>query len=156
MNTDRKQMRSLAWPWAWTVVAAGAALIAGAIALFYLAVAGQTAATPAAIAARTLNADNAIANYEWFKQQHEDIKAIDANLGGRRAALAQFEAEAGPRAGWTFDDHAEWSRLSSIVQGLQGQRTQMVADYNARAQMANRDLFRTRDLPDHIDQETSP
>lgn len=104
------------------------------------------------IAERTFNADNIIRQYEWFKRQNQDIEAIDANLAQRRAALRDFEVSAGARSEWRFDDRQEWSRLSSIVHGLEGQRTSMVAEYNARAEMANRDIFRTRDLPERIEQ----
>lgn len=104
------------------------------------------------VAERTFNADNMIRQYEWFKQQNQDIIAIDAQLAARRAAVADFETSAGPRADWRFDDRQEWGRLTSVVRGLEGQRTQMVAEYNARAEMMNRDIFRTRDLPERIDQ----
>ncbi len=104
------------------------------------------------VAERTLNADNMIRQYEWFKQQNQDIEAIDANIAQRREGLRSFEASAGARADWGFEDRQEWARLNAIVQGLQGQRTQMVAEYNARAEMANRNIFRTNDLPERIEQ----
>lgn len=99
------------------------------------------------IAAKTLAADNVIQNYEWFKQQVQDVAAMDRRLEAQRTALSTFEASAGPRSGWTFEDKTEHSRLTAIIAGLEGQRASMVAEYNARTQMQNRDLFRTRDLP---------
>lgn len=99
---------------------------------------------------RTLNSDNVLANYEWFKRQNEDVQAIDARLDASRKTLAAFERSAGPRSQWTFEDKQESSRLGSVILGLEGQRASMVAEYNARTQMANRDLFRTKDLPQRL------
>ncbi len=35
---------------------------------------------------KTIDADNVIYNYEWFKRRHEDIGAIDAKITSARAA----------------------------------------------------------------------
>lgn len=99
------------------------------------------------IAAKALDAENVIANYEWFKRQVQDVAAMDQRLTSQRAALDALEASAGPRSSWTFEDKTEHARLTSIIAGLEGQRASMVGEYNARTQMANRDLFRTSDLP---------
>lgn len=104
----------------------------------------------AGIAERTANPDNVLANYEWFKRQVQDVRAIDVRLDASRKAQASFEASAGPRDGWKFDDRQEWSRLNAIVLGLEGQRAGMVAEYNARSQMANRSIFKTGDLPETL------
>lgn len=105
---------------------------------------------PARVINRTLQTDNIIGNYEWFKQQYEDVKAMDARLASQRAALTSFQSSAGPRTSWTFEDKTEHARLVAIVAGLEGQRASMVGDYNARAQMENRNLFRSRDLPERL------
>lgn len=104
----------------------------------------------AGIVERTTNPDNVLANYEWFKRQYQDVKAFDVKLDNANAELARFKAEAGPRDKWTFEDKQESARLGSIVLGLQNQKASMVAEYNARTQMANRNIFRTGDLPDHL------
>lgn len=104
----------------------------------------------AGIVERTVNPDNVIANYEWFKRQYQDIKAIDVNLANAEGAQASFEKSAGDRSTWKFDDRQEWARLNSVALGLRNQRAEMVAEYNARTQMANRNLFRTSDLPAEI------
>lgn len=106
--------------------------------------------TATGIAERTFNPDAVIANYEWFKRQVQDVKAIDGRLEAARRARSDFETSAGGRETWKSDDRQEWNRLNSIVLGLEGQRTSMVAEYNARTQMANRDLFRTSDLPETL------
>src|SRR3989338_6877145 len=60
---------------------------------------------------RTLNPDNIIYNYEWFKQQNEDVKAIDVKLAAAEQAQTSFEESAGPRDTWKFDDRTEWNRF---------------------------------------------
>lgn len=106
---------------------------------------------PARVAQKTFEAGNIIANYEWFFQQNQDVQAFDIRLTAAVAAQAAFEESAGARDSWKFDDRQEWNRLNTIVLGLTGKRASMVADYNARTQMANRDIFRSGDLPDHLE-----
>lgn len=83
---------------------------------------------PARIASKTFDADNVIYNYEWFRQQYQDVGAIDVKIA--------TTAEAAQAA-----DGDEKVRLNSIVTGLKTKRAQMVADYNARGSMANRSIF---------------
>jgi len=99
---------------------------------------------------KTFDADNMVYNYEWFKQQYQDIKAADTKISNLENQRDQFVVAAGPRDKWTFEDKQQYNYFSTVLVGLQGQRSQMVADYNARAQMANRDIFRTGDLPQRI------
>ena len=94
------------------------------------------AAQPGRIVSKTLDADNVIYNYEWFRQQYQDVQAMDAKI-----AVQQSAAEVA-----TGDEKA---RINSIVAGLQTKRAQMVADYNARGSMANRSIF-TAGLPQQI------
>jgi hypothetical protein len=102
------------------------------------------------VAEKTLNPDNVIYNYEWFRRQHQDVLAMDVKLAAAEGALESFEQSAGPRKDWKFDDRTEWNRLNSIVLGLRGQRADMVAQYNARANMANRSIFMGDEVPAHI------
>lgn len=102
------------------------------------------------IITKTLDADNVIYNYEWFKRQRQDVLAIDVKLTAAQDSLKAFETLAGSRENWKFDDRTEWSRLNSILLGLRGQRASMVAEYNARSQMANRSIFKTGDLPETL------
>lgn len=53
---------------------------------------------------RTVNADNAIYNYEWFKQKYEDIKANKVKIEISDKAVLDFEQAAGARNGWDFQD----------------------------------------------------
>ena len=100
---------------------------------------------------KTINADNAIYNYEWFKQTHEDIEATKRKLDNASITLDVFKEEAGPRVDWTFEDKTESSRLGTIKLGLQNHLEQIIANYNARAKMANRNIFQNSILPDYLD-----
>lgn len=102
------------------------------------------------IVSKTIDADNVIYNYEWFKQRNQDIKALDAKIGGADATVDDFKAEAGPRSGWHREDREEASRLSMVALGLRQQRSDMAAEYNARSTMANRAIFQTGELPASI------
>ncbi len=90
---------------------------------------------------KTYNADNVIYNYEWFKQTAEDIKATEKQTADAQVAIQSFEQAAGPRDKWTFEDKTEDSRLRAVFQGLQNHYTSLVADYNAHAAEANRNIF---------------
>jgi hypothetical protein len=102
------------------------------------------------VAERTLAPDNVIYNYEWFKRQYNEVQAIDVQLAAAEEAKANFEQSAGSRENWKMDDRTEWNRLNSVVLGLRGNRARMVADYNARASMVNRNIFMAGDVPDRI------
>lgn len=104
----------------------------------------------ARIADKTMDADNVIYNYEWFKQRYQDVRAVDAKIVSSRQSVAAFEQSAGPRKEWTREDRIEHSRLSSVLLGLRQQRNDLAADYNARSRMANRSIFKGGDLPDSI------
>ena len=103
---------------------------------------------------RTLNADNAIYNYEYFKTQKE---AIDANY--RKIKIAQetfdsFEKNLPKdRSSWSFEDKDEDGKLRGIVMGLRNNQESTIADYNAKLNMANRNIFQDGKLPNMLDFE---
>lgn len=99
---------------------------------------------------KTIDADNVLYNYEWFKRQWRDVQAIDNKIVFQHQAVKQLEDAAGGRSSWTREDREEHARLASIATGLEQQRADMVALYNARASMANRQIFMGGDCPDHI------
>lgn len=103
---------------------------------------------------KTLNADNAIYNYEWFKQQKESIDATNKKLQIADEAVMSFEQVAGVHKDWTFEDKNEDARLRSISQGIESQLKDMIATYNARTKMANRAIFQDGILPNFIDATT--
>lgn len=100
---------------------------------------------------KTLNADNAIYNYEWFKQTHEDIKATENKIINAQKRMDEFKADAGERINWTFDDKQAYSILTSNLSGLESYYEDLIAQYNARAKMANRNIFDDKILPTFIE-----
>mgnify|MGYP001563946360 FL=1 len=100
---------------------------------------------------KVLNANNAIYNYEWFKQKYQDIEASKKQLVNARTSYSSFIDTAGIRSSWTFEDKTEDSRLRSVVLGLENNLQSQIADYNARASMATRNIFEDSVLPSFID-----
>lgn len=103
---------------------------------------------------KTLNADNAIYNYEWFKRQKESIDATNKKLEIGIKAADTFDTSAGARKDWTFEDKGESARLHAVAQGIESQLKDMIAEYNARTKMANRNIFQDGILPNFIDATT--
>lgn len=101
--------------------------------------------------AKVLNADNAIYNYEWFKQKYQDIEASKKQIVNAKQAVTDFRTYAGPRSEWTFEDKTEDSRLNAVALGNENFLATLVADYNARASMATRNIFEDSVLPSYID-----
>ena len=99
---------------------------------------------------KTLNADNVIQNYEWYKLQYNDYIAINRKIADADTSLAHFVNDLGNRKDWSFEDKNECSRLRSISDGLKYQRADIISKYNARSKMLNRDLFKTSDLPSEL------
>lgn len=104
---------------------------------------------PAKIVEKTLDADNVIYNYEWFKLQHDDIRASQVQIDNAETAISEFEDGLGPRSEWDIFDKKEHGRLGSVVLGLRNHRADMIAEYNAKSRMANRSIFKTEG-PDQL------
>jgi hypothetical protein len=100
---------------------------------------------------KTLDADNVIYNYEWFKRQYQDYKAIQTKIAQAENSVKNFEKSAGERSKWTFEDKNEYSRLNSITDGLKYQAEDIKAEYNARSKIANRSIFKTGELPEILE-----
>lgn len=117
------------------------------VAMLPVRIVDRSISTTEGIVDKTLTADNAIYNYEWFKQQAEDVKAIESKIQIAQNAETSFKVDAGDRKDWTFEDKTEASRLGAVKQGLQSQYQDMVAQYNARSKMANRNIFLDGKIP---------
>lgn len=95
---------------------------------------------------KTYDADNAIYNYEWFKQRYEAILALEKKIVIAQASADEHEKKADARGNWTFSEIDEQSRLNAVTQGNKSQYEDIVAEYNSRAKMVNRNIFQD-DLP---------
>lgn len=125
------------------------------IALLPARVVDRSFSTVEGVIDKTLTADNAIYNYEWFKRQIEAIKATKNKATLAQQNVANFEASAGTRKDWTFEDKTEYARLSSVAAGLNNQVEDMVAEYNARAKMATRNIFEDGKIPQVLEMGSS-
>lgn len=101
---------------------------------------------------KTLNADNAIYNYEWFKQQYADYISLKNKVNLSSDLLISYEKNLpADRTKWAKEDKDEDSRLNTILLGQKQQLADLIAEYNAKSQMANRTIFKTGDLPQQLD-----
>ena len=98
------------------------------------------------ILTKTYNANNALYNYHWFQERMTAIKATEVQIQNAIDAHTNFVASAGVRKDWTFEDKTEDARLGSVVLGLKNHYQEIVAEYNARANEADRDIF-SQELP---------
>ena len=98
------------------------------------------------IVTKTYNADNAIYNYHWFQERLGSIKATETQIQNAIDTQTAFKKDAGDRKNWTFEDKTEDSRLGSVVLGLKNHYQELVNEYNARANEADRTIF-SQDLP---------
>jgi hypothetical protein len=144
------------------IVLIGIAIIVG---LIVVGIVGQVIAFPFHVAKneiqtghdlvdKTINADNAIYNYEWFKSTKETIDAMNQNLATNIQAANDFDKMAGDRSTWTFEDKTESARLHAVAQGNENSLKTVIAEYNARGKMANRNIFENGLLPNFIDATT--
>lgn len=99
---------------------------------------------------KTFDADNMIGNYEWFKRQYADYQAFGPKIDNQAHSLRVFEESAGPRSSWTFEDKQTWDQMNRALLGLRNQRESIKAEYNAKANMANRSIFMGGELPAQI------
>lgn len=98
------------------------------------------------IVEKTYTAENALYNYRWFSERAGEIRATAKQSKIADEAVTEFEASAGPRSDWTFEDKTEAARLRAVAQGLRSHYESIVEEYNARATQADRAIF-NGDLP---------
>lgn len=99
-----------------------------------------------------VDAEKAVENYEWFRQQWHDIEAQRRQIQNHYDEHERFHETYG-------DDPSEWSReaetrhgrIHERITGNQNMLEQMVADYNARSDMAHREMFKCH-LPYKVDE----
>lgn len=110
----------------------------------------RTCSQPARIIEKTLDADNVIYNYEWFKKQYNAVIAAEQQIVVLEKSIKDFKADAGDRSNWQWGDREHYNRLSTRLDGLKTHRETLVADYNAKSAMINRVIFKGRELPETL------
>jgi hypothetical protein len=99
---------------------------------------------------KTYDADNVIYNYEWFKRQQEDIRATEKQIDNTIQQQKEFVEFWGPPNLWDTTTKEEYNRITKNLVGQKNFYADLVAEYNARSQMANRAIFENG-LPRNID-----
>lgn len=121
--------------------------LVGKVVLFPLFVTSKIMDSAGKVIEKTVDADNVLYNYEWFKQSYRDYLAADIKIKNVSDELSMFKESAGERSSWSFEDKNEYSRLSATRTGLRNYREDIVAQYNARSKMLNRKIFKGKDVP---------
>jgi len=98
----------------------------------------------------TMNGDNAIYNYEWFKEQEAYIRQCLKNEEIAKEEWDSFVASLPEdRTQWTRQDKEEEASLRNSYYALQKLTNKAIEDYNARSSMVNRAIFKDN-LPSNI------
>lgn len=96
----------------------------------------------------TMNGDNAIYNYEWFKEQEAYIRQCLKNEEISKEDWDSFVASLPEdRTQWTRQE--EEASLRNSYYALQKLTNKAIEDYNARSSMVNRAIFKDN-LPSNI------
>jgi regulatory protein YycI of two-component signal transduction system YycFG len=98
---------------------------------------------------KTLDSNNILANYEWFKRQEEGIQALYKKEARAKEEIAAFEEAYPDKDKWSKFDKDEYARLRSNLTGVSNILDEAIAEYNARSSMANRAIFK-ENLPVNI------
>ena len=99
---------------------------------------------------KTYDADSAIYNYEWFKTQYEDIQATERIINNTKDEMYIYKEMYGNTSTWDWQTKQDYNALQKVCLGQQNYYEDLVAEYNARSKMANREIFKDK-LPLHVD-----
>ena len=110
----------------------------------------QSVDTAYEVVNKTMTGENAIANYEWFKEQEAYIRQC---LKNEQIAQEEYDLYISmlstDRTTWDRQDKDEESSLRNSLYALQKLTNKAIEDYNARAGMENRAIFKDN-LPSNI------
>jgi len=101
----------------------------------------------------TYSWENAKTNYEWFKTQKQDIRAKEKQANNTRAQIQRMKSDYGENVSeWPPDARDRYEELNQQLLAQQNMHNEMVAEYNARANMEHRNLFKD-DLPYNMEEK---
>src|SRR6185503_1701503 len=87
---------------------------------------------------KTYDTDTCLANYSWFKDTYQDIQQTETKIVNAQQQVKDFEASAGERSNWTFEDKQQYNSLTNAVTGLKNYKADIVGQYNSRTQQLNK------------------
>lgn len=115
-----------------------------------ITVAEKSSAMSKGIVNEVLTAENALTEYHWFKQQYADIQALEKKIERANQDFDAFMATLpADKEKWTRQDREEIQRLRTIATGIANMYDSAIADYDAKASMSDKAIFKD-DLPADI------
>ncbi|RZH67830.1 hypothetical protein [Natrinema altunense] len=100
---------------------------------------------------QTYDAENAIQQYEEFRQMYHDIEAQRNQVENAYDEDESFHETYGDDPNnWSRTAETRHGRIHERITGNQNQLEQLVADYNAQSDMATKELFKCH-LPYKVD-----
>lgn len=96
---------------------------------------------------QTLNANNALVNYEAFKDLYNGAKQQAANIKSAEQQIENLKATYGDPKTWTKDIREEHAFLQQNLEGYKMQYQSIVKQYNSDSSKLNRNLFKDKNLP---------
>lgn len=99
---------------------------------------------------KTYDPSSAIYNYEWFKSRFEDIHATEIQISNTKQNMEDYRDLYGNASEWDWQTKQDYNSLNKVYLGQQNYYEDIVAEYNARSKMANREIFKDK-LPLHVD-----
>lgn len=121
--------------------------LAAKIVLFPLFVAHKATDTAKGVVSKTLNADNAIFNYEKFKDLYNGSKQQVQNINDTQQSIDKLKETYGSPDSWTKDVREQFNFLNQTLEGYKQQYNRTVSDYNSDSSKLNRTLFKDKNLP---------
>lgn len=125
--------------------------ILGAVAkvLFFPAkVANDMVDTAIGVEEKTLNANNALFNYENFYDMYQGAKQQKKNIADAQSSIETLQTTFGEDVSkWPKDTREEYYFKNQTLDGYKMQYARIVADYNADSKKFNRSLFKAKELP---------
>ncbi|WP_242289177.1 MULTISPECIES: hypothetical protein [unclassified Bacillus cereus group] len=113
-------------------------------------VANKAVDTTTGVIDKTLNTDNALTNYEQFKDGYNGAKAMVQNIKNAEKSLKDIESLYGEPNTWTKDIRSKHSFLQQNIDGYLMQYQSIVKDYNSNSSKVNRNLFKDKNLPSEL------
>ena len=92
---------------------------------------------------KVVNADQALYNYEWFKDQEQSIKKVQIQETQALQAVKDYESKLPEdRSEWSDNQEDRDNFLSTTAQGFTYELDQEIADWNSNSAKVNRSLWK--------------
>jgi len=129
-------------------VAIGVVGFIGKVVLFPVHVLDKTAETGYGIVDKTLNADNAIFNYEQFHDLYQGAKQQAVNISNSKNQINNLQETYGEDASkYPKDVRNDLSFQQQTLEGYLLQYQKIVSEFNSNSKKLNRELFKAKELP---------